>query len=135
MRMRFRSCGLLVLFVNGRRDRSRTAISRDACARRLGRRKVASLHSFVPEFPPSILGSFPPDPRTELWPPAGIPEPNLFQRGLTEARCVFDYYHGATTEEQLDAFVHLVNIALLKRGRSFWVNRPALRYVDRRSNG
>jgi hypothetical protein len=95
-----------------------------------------SLQPFVPEFEPAILGVFLPDPSTEpdhrrdLWPFAGTPEPDLYKRGLTEARCVVQFYHGETTEERLDGFSHLVNIAMLKRGRSFWSQRPALKYVN-----
>jgi hypothetical protein len=71
----------------------------------------------------------------ELWPPSNTPEPNLYARGLTEGRCVFEYHHARTSEQKLDALQHLVNICLMKVNRvgAFWLPRPALRFVDART--
>jgi hypothetical protein len=95
---------------------------------------ATSVQVFGPDFIPVLPGAFSPDSLADVWPPPG-PEPDLYQRGLTEARCVYEYHHGKTTEERLDGFQHLVNICMLKRGSSFWSPRPAVKYVDRRKGG
>lgn len=96
---------------------------------------ATSVQVFGPDFIPVLPGAFPPsDSLADVWPPPG-PEPDLYQRGLTEARCVYEYHHGKTTEERLDGFQHLVNICMLKRGGLFWKARPVVKYVDRRKFG
>jgi hypothetical protein len=74
-----------------------------------------------------------PDPRYELWPLPGTPEPNLHGTGLTEARRVFEFWHGETTDQRLDALKHLANICMLKANRralAYWQPRPYLKFVD-----
>ena len=84
----------------------------------------------TPEFAPPV--SFPPEVREadELWPLPGTPEPDLHARGMTEARCVVQFFHARTTDEKLDALKHLANICVMKAGGGYWSPRPYLRFTD-----
>lgn len=79
--------------------------------------------------PPAVM--FPPEVREadELWPPPGTPEPDLNARGMTEARCVVEYFHGATTAKKLDGLVHLANICVKKAGGGYWSPQPYVKFT------
>ena len=83
----------------------------------------------LPSIPPGVL--FPPVRiADQLWPPPGMPAPNLYKRGMTEAREVIRFYYGDTTTDKLDALKHLANIATLKAGGRYWSPRPYLKFKD-----
>jgi hypothetical protein len=65
-----------------------------------------------------------------IWPLPGMPEPNLYKRGMTEAREVIRFFHGDTTTDKLDALKHLRNICVIKAGGRYWSPRPGLKFVD-----
>jgi hypothetical protein len=65
----------------------------------------------------------------ELWPPPGTPQPDLNARGMTEARRVFEYFHGRTIDQKLDALKHLANICVIKTGDGYWSPRPNLKFA------
>jgi hypothetical protein len=65
----------------------------------------------------------------ELWPLPGTPEPNLQKRGMTEAMCVIQYFHGRTTDERLDGLLHLANICTKKAGGGYWSPQPYLKFT------
>jgi hypothetical protein len=83
----------------------------------------------LPSIPPGVLF---PSVRIgdQLWPPPGIPAPDLYKRGMTEAREVIRFYYGDTSSDKLDALKHLANIATLKAGRRYWSPRPYLKFKD-----
>lgn len=90
----------------------------------------------IPEFaPPAVL--LPPEVREagKLWPPFGTPEPNLYVRGMTEALCVIQYFHGRTTSEKLDALKHLANICVIKVGGGYWSPQPYLKFTEASTAG
>jgi hypothetical protein len=92
---------------------------------------LAGFNVQIPEFtPPAVM--FLPEVRKadELWPPRGTPEPNLHARGMTEARCVIQYFHGRTTDEKLDALQHLASICVLKAGGGYWSPHPYVKFTD-----
>lgn len=64
-----------------------------------------------------------------LWPPLGTPGANLNAQGMTEARCVVQFYYGRTIDEKLDALHHLASICTLKAGTRFWSPKPGVRFV------
>lgn len=70
----------------------------------------------------------------EMWPPP-TPEPDLNRRGLTEARCVFQFFHGRTTDERLDALKHLANICMKKSGtRAYFAPKPYVKFVGAKTS-
>jgi hypothetical protein len=91
---------------------------------------VAGSSVQMPDLAPVV--SFLPEVREadELWPLPGTPEPNLQKRGMTEARCVIEYFHGRTTDQRLDALKHLANICVIKAGGGYWSPQPCLRLTD-----
>jgi hypothetical protein len=94
-------------------------------------------HLPVSSFPPSASFCQPirisePD---ELWPLRGTPEPVFSNRGMTEAKCVFQFFHGRTTDEKLDALKHLVNICSLKaNGRAYFSPKPYCKFVGAKTS-
>jgi hypothetical protein len=83
----------------------------------------------LPAVPPSFL--CPPVRLADMvWPLPGMPEPNLYKRGMTEAREVIRFFHGDTTTDKLDALKHLRNICVIKAGGRYWSPRPGLKFVD-----
>jgi hypothetical protein len=84
----------------------------------------------VPLVPLGVLFPLPEVRRAdELWPAPGTPEPNLQARGLTEARCVIEFFHGRTPEDKLDALKHLANICVKKAGGGYWSPQPYLKFT------
>jgi hypothetical protein len=69
----------------------------------------------------------------ELWPLPGTPQPNLAARGMTEARCVIQYFHGRTTDLKLDGLLHLANICTKKAGGGYWTPQPYLKFTGART--
>jgi hypothetical protein len=69
----------------------------------------------------------------ELWPLSGTPEPNLHARGMTEARCVVQYFYGPTMDKKLDGLVHLANICVMKAGEGYWNPQPHLKFTGART--
>jgi len=92
---------------------------------------VAASSALIPPLELVQRVSFPPGVRTvgELWPLPGTPEPNLLARGMTEARCVIQYFHGSTTDRRLDGLQHLANICVKKAGGGYWSPRPYLKFI------
>src|ERR1700730_9223018 len=75
------------------------------------------------------------EPTPDLWPLPGTPQPNLHARGLTEARCVIQFWHGRTTDERLDGLKHLPSICMLKAGEgAYWSPKPYLKFVGARTS-
>ena len=64
----------------------------------------------------------------ELWPLPGTPA-----RGMTEARCVVQYFHGPTTDKRLDGLQHLANICTKKVGGAYWSPEPYVKFTGVRS--
>lgn len=64
---------------------------------------------------------------SELWPLIGTSETDLRKRGMTEAGCVIQYQYG-TTDERLDALIHLARICKNKvfDKRGFWNPKPGV---------
>lgn len=85
----------------------------------------------LPPLPALILPVFEEQTDSEIWPLPGAPEPNLHARGLTEARCVVEFYYAGTSDKRLDALKHLGNICALKarRALAYWNPRPYLKFV------
>lgn len=69
----------------------------------------------------------------ELWPLPGTPEAKLYARGMTEARCVVEYFYGATNAKKLDGLLHLANICTQKAGGGYWSPRPYVKFTDART--
>jgi hypothetical protein len=84
----------------------------------------------LPAIPPALLCPPPVRLADMIWPLPGMPEPDLYKRGMTEAREVIRYFHGDTTEERVDALKHLVNICAIKAGGRYWSPRPYLKFQD-----
>jgi hypothetical protein len=69
-----------------------------------------------------------------LWPAPGAPEPNLYATGMTEARCVVEYFYATTADDRVDALKHLANICGMKVSSAYWSPSPYLRFVDARTS-
>jgi hypothetical protein len=59
-----------------------------------------------------------------------MPAPDLYKRGMTEAREVVRYFYGHTIDERADALKHLANICTIKAGGRYWSPRPYLKFKD-----
>ena len=92
-----------------------------------------SFQPMMPGLPPPPVAIFPifeVSRQPDIWPLPSAPEPDLLKRGLTEARCVIQYFYGRTTDERLDALKHLANISTLKAAnRAYWSPKPYLKFV------
>jgi len=98
---------------------------------------MAALNFSLPEFAPAAI-LFPPSQvreADELWPRRGTPVPNLHAHGMTEARCVIQYFYGRTIDEKLDALKHLANICTMKARNGYWSPKPFLRFEGARTAG
>jgi hypothetical protein len=62
-----------------------------------------------------------------------MPEPDLYKRGLTEAREVIRYFHGDKIDDRLNALKHLVNICAIKADGRYWSPRPYLKFEHART--
>ena len=91
--------------------------------------------AFSVQVPAMELAHFPPEVRQvdELWPLPGTPEPNLKARGMTEAKCVVQYFYGDTTDKRLDGLKHLANICTKKVGGGYWSPEPYVKFTDART--